>query len=260
MQNMKYTLVLITVFFFPFIIFSQSFEAGVWLGGTNSFNDLNTRSSFKTSRPAGGVLAKFNMDNRLSAELMASYGKTYSSDQALGFTAFHEARNEASKTSAFDLSTKLEFNFFPFDISGDYLNENSNVTPYLGVGVGITSLDVEVYSRVEDDYVPATFLLREDSQKLNSIQAVVPLTAGVKFKLSDHFVLAGEFGARILFTDYYDNVSTVYNQIGVDHGPGTITSVGSQRGDSSRNDQYNLFGAKLTYLIPNNSCPKINRK
>lgn len=260
MQNMKQFFFGVIFFLLPNLFFGQSFEIGAWLGGANSFNDLNTKSSFKTTRPGGGILARYNYDNRLSAELKTSIARTYSSDQDLGFTAFHKARNEASRTTSVDAVLKVDFNFFPINVTGNNLSEVYDFSPYLSAGVGISNLNVGVYDRVAEDYVPASQYLREDKQKLNPIQFTIPIGAGVKYKMSDRWTLSAEFMAHLLFTDYYDNVSTVYNEIGIEHSPGTITEVGFQRGDPSRNDQYNLYGLKLSYLLPSNSCPKFNRK
>lgn len=239
--------------------FAQTFEVGAWVGGTNSFNDVNTNTDFlKSTRPAGGILGKYNFNERIAAELMVSAGRTYSTDADLNTNQYELTRNEATRTTAIDFALSGEFNFKKFSVAGNFVPNTADVTPYLSAGIGASLLDVGVYSRLADNWVDASTLLTEDEQELNSLQVNVPLAAGVKYKLNHNFVVAAEYGARLLFTDYYDNISTVYNQTGIDHTPGLIDTVGRQRGDSSRDDVYNLFGLQLTYIIPTNSCPKFN--
>lgn len=233
--------------------FSQSLEVGAWLGGTNSFNDINTTSSFETMRPAGGVLGKYNFDPRISAELMVSYGRTFSADQKFLVTDYQTQRNEANRTSSLDIQVAGEFNFLPF--SRELFQSKTRYTPYLSAGIGVSLLKPEIYSRETNGWLPASVVLTEDARDFNSFQFTIPLAAGVKYKLNHSFNLAAEFGSRILFSDYYDDLSTVYNLQGVENGPGTITTVGRQRGDRSKNDVYNLFGVQMTYIIPFADCP-----
>lgn len=248
---MKYLLTL-CLFGLTSSLFAQSIEVGGWLGATNSFDDLNNNSSFATVRPAGGLLGKYNFNERIAGELMFSYGTTFSADEVFENTDYTLLRNEASKTTSLDVQLAGEFNFLPF--GGQAFTNSSDWTPYLSTGIGISLLSVERYSR-EDGWVDASSTNVELNQDLNPLQINVPIAGGVKFQLNDSFVLSGEFGTRLLFNDYYDNVSTVYTPTGIEENPGLITVAGKQRGDRSRNDAYNLFGAQLTYVIPLRVCP-----
>lgn len=251
--------ILLTFLFFSFITISytQTFEVGVWGGGTNSFNDVNTNTDFlDTTRPAGGVLGKYNFNERIAAELMISAGRTFAADQDLNTNEFELFRNAATRTTAVDIALSGEFNFNSFGVGGQFVPNSSDFTPYFTGGVAITRLDVGVFSRLQDDFVAASSIFTEDEQELNELQFAIPLGAGLKYKINQDFVLAAEFGSRLLFTDYFDNISTEFNQAGIDHNPGLITTVGRQRGDRSRNDVYNLFGLQATYIIPTSSCPK----
>lgn len=231
---------------------AQSIEAGAWAGGTNSFNDINNNTSFETIRPAGGIIGKYNFNERIAAEAMVSFGRTYSADQSYEFTDYTVNRNERSRTQALDIQLAGEFNFLPF--GGEYYQQSSSYTPYLSLGIGLSSLDTEVFS-ANEGWIDANAVDFEPEQDLQPNQINVPIAAGVKYELSDHFVLAAEAGVRFLFTDYYDGISEVYTQDGIDNAPGNITTVGRQRGDRSRTDSYNLFGLQLTYRIPFETCP-----
>ena len=249
---MKYVVAIVCFFFITQSV-ALSIEAGAWLGGTNSFNDINNNSSFSTIRPAGGVIGKYNFNERIAAEAMFSFGKTYSADNEYENTDFTIARNERTRTKALDIQLAGEFNFLSF--GGQYFTNSSVYTPYLSLGVGLSLLNAEVYSAEVGDYVDVKAINAEPNQSFKPTQVNVPIAAGVKYELSDHFVLAAEAGSRFLFTDGYDGFSETYTQDGIDSNPGEITTVGRQRGDRSRWDSYNLFGLQLTYRIPFDSCP-----
>ena len=52
----------------------QGFEAGGWIGVSNYFGDLNT--TFDVSKPgiAGGLVGRYNFNNRVCLKLSANYG------------------------------------------------------------------------------------------------------------------------------------------------------------------------------------------
>jgi len=251
--------ILLTIFILSFfgLTHAQTFEVGAWGGGINSFNDINTNTNFlNTTRPAGGVLGKYNFNERIAAQLKVSGGRTFSADEDINTNNFELLRNAASRTTAIDIALSGEFNFNSFGVGGQFVQNSSDFTPYLSAGVAVSILDVGVFSRLQEDFVAATSILTEEEQTLNELQFAVPLAGGLKYKINKDWVIAGEFGSRLLFTDYFDNISTQFNQSGIDHNPGAITTVDRQRGDRSRNDVYNLFGFQATYIIPTSQCPK----
>ncbi len=255
---MRFFLTILFVSFFA-VSFTQTFEVGAWGGGTNSFNDVNTNTDFlNTTRPAGGILGKYNFNERIATELMVSVGRTYAADQDLNTNDFELFRNAATRTTAVDFALSGEFNFKSFGVGGQFVPNSSDFTPYLSAGVALSKLDVGVYSRLQDDFVAASSIFTEDEQSLNELQFSVPLAGGLKYKINQDWVIATEFGSRLLFTDYYDNISTQFNQNGLDHNPGLIDTLDRQRGDRSRNDVFNLFGFQVTYIIPTSDCPKFN--
>ncbi|MCH7534695.1 MAG: hypothetical protein IH948_02940, partial [Bacteroidetes bacterium] len=67
---------------------------------------------------------------------------------------------------------------------------------------------------------------------------------------SDKITASAEWGLRITFTDYLDDVSTIY--------PTDHPSALAQRGNSKSKDWYSFFGIMITYvIIDDNSCPDL---
>lgn len=231
---------------------TKSIEFGGWIGGANSFNDLNTTTSFKTTRPGAGAIVKYNFNNRISLDANLSFATTFSSDEHLGVTEFHKQRNEAAKTKTADFQLAGEFNFQPLGSKTTF--NTHQFTPYLSSGIGISMLKTHVFSREARDFVDVGTIL-EDGGELKSPQINIPLAAGFKWLVQDNLTVATEFNSKILFSDYYDSISTVYNQATIDNSAGTIILPSRQRGDRSRNDAYNFFGVQVTYVIRPSYCP-----
>jgi len=248
MKSIFFTLVL----FFSFNAIGQSYEVGAWLGGTNYFGDINTATTFKDSRVAGGLLGKYNLDSRLAGELTVSYGQVFELDRK-----FDEPqqinRNEAIRNTFLDVSIAAEFNFYNFNSTNSF-EKSVPFTPYLGAGVGYSLIKPEVYLR-DDGWTNAIDLPTEDDKKVSRHQVQIPLSGGVKYQMNSDFNLAMEFSSHLLFTDYFDDLSTVYNDFSATQNIGNISPSGRQRGDRFKNDVYNLFGLQLTYVIPIHKCP-----
>ena len=103
----------------------------------------------------------------------------------------------------------------------------------------------------------------------------IPFGAGVKYALNDKWVVGVEFGLRKTFTDYLDDVSTVYpdkddlaqlrNDLAVTMSDrsilipgvndGQIGEAGRQRGESNNKDSYVMFGVGLVYYFGDIRCP-----
>ena len=103
---------------------------------------------------------------------------------------------------------------------------------------------------------------------------------GIKVDLSYELSLNFELSARSLFTDYLDDVSTVYpdksdllklrSQTAVDLSdrsvdlPGVedsqIGRKGTQRGNSNNNDSFVILGVGLVYYFGDIRCPEYGRR
>jgi len=232
---------------------AQSYEGGLWAGGVNYFGDINTNSSVFDARPAGGIVGRYNFDSRISARISAGYGRTFDQDRNLGETDFQLNRNEAVRTTALNISAMAEFNFFSFNSTDAFLDPKV-YTPYLGAGIGFSNISPEVFFR-DQGWTDVARVRTEDEKDFSSANISVPLAAGVKYQLNKDFILTGEWNSHLLFTDYFDDISTTYNQLSINENIGTLTTVGRQRGDRFKNDTYNMFGLQLTYVIPIYSCP-----
>ena len=101
-------------------------EIGLRTGTVSYFGDLNTDYSLTDMGFAIGVVARRNVNNRISYVLAADYGKVSASD-ANSNNYFQRTRNLSFKSNVFDFNVAMEFNFFPYMHGSD----ENYYTPYL---------------------------------------------------------------------------------------------------------------------------------
>jgi len=158
----------------------------------------------------------------------------------------------------------VELNLFEPDIFFAY--------PYIFAGVGLYHYNP--YSKDKDGVKTFLHPLHTEGQgfpeypkrkNYSLTQFCIPMGAGWKFKINPKWDVAYEFGYRLLFTDYLDDVSRTYperlllqTRIGpkaVEMSykatpiPGTnyYPSAGDQRGNPKIKDAYYFSGLKLIY-------------
>ncbi len=244
-------------------------EAGGWLGVSYYFGDLNT--NFNLSRPglAGGLIGRWNFNERLCLKLGANYGsvRAYDSDSD---NSFERARNLSFKSTIIDGTAQFEFNFLPY-IHG---SRDQFYTPYLFAGFSVFYFNPK--AEYNGEWVELRPLGTEGQfkgEEYYTAQGALTYGVGFKIDLSYEWSLNFELSARRAFTDYLDDVSTVYpdmddvealrGQIAVDLsdrsvvGPNEtpIGQPGRQRGDKNNNDSYAMFGIGLVYYFGDIRCP-----
>lgn len=259
------------VFLFAFCIFStqssaqKGYELGAWLGVSNYFGDLNTSTDITRPGIALGVIAKRNFNERVSLRGSINYGRV-SGDDSESSNNFERNRNLSFKSSIVDFTTVLEFNFLP------YIHGSTDLfyTPYLIGGFNISrfspsaELDGERYNLQE---------LGTEGQSETGTYSLVTgglvLGGGWKWDITDDLSLNVELSYKRLFTDYLDDVSTVYPSSGSLSSPEAIAlsdrslidgqgAPGRQRGDSKGNDAYTFFGISILRYWGKLECPKIS--
>ena len=250
----------------------RGFEVGGWLGVGHYFGDLNT--TFNLNRPgiAGGFIGRYNFHERISLRLSLNYGQVsaYDSDSD---NDFELARNLSFKSSIIDGFVGAEFNFLPY-IHG---SRDEFFTPYLLAGFGIHHFNPK--AEIDGEWVRLQPLGTEGQPiggEYNLAQPMLVYGFGFKMDLNYAWSLNFELSGRALFTDYMDDVSTVYPNLvelqalrgdlaarlsdrSLEVRPEAISEPGRQRGNSSNNDSYAFFSVGIVYYIGSLMCPPLSR-
>lgn len=249
----------------------RGWEAGGWIGAAHYFGDLNTNYDLTDAGIAGGAIVRYNFNERISLRFGAHYAQlaAYDSDSP---NAYERARNLHFKSDIIDGIVGFEFNFLPYvHGSKDYF-----FTPY--VFAGLSFFHYNPKAEYNDEWVELRPLGTEGQfkgEEYYSISAGLAYGMGVKFDLSYRWSVNIELSARSLFTDYLDDVSTVYPDksdlrrlrgdlavalsdrsiIIPELSDATLGRAGQQRGQSNTNDQYAFLSVGLVYYFGDLRCP-----
>ncbi len=248
----------------------RGWEVGGWAGTTVYFGDLNTNFDLGLPGPAGGAIFRYNFNARTSIKLTANYG-IVRADDARSSNPYERARNLSFRSSVFEISPHFEFNFLPY-IHG---SNDDFYTPYLFAGFTVFSFNPK--AEYLDEWVELRPLGTEGQfkgEEYFTVQGGMAYGIGFKFDLSEVWSMNFELGGRYLFTDYLDDVSTVYpdvsdlqklrgdvavalsdRSISVAGIEDPIGVAGRQRGNRSNNDSYVFLGVGLVYYFGNLRCP-----
>lgn len=202
----------------------------------------------------------------------------FRADDATSENQVEQERNLNFRTHTGDLSTQLEFNFFPF-IHG---SRNQYFTPYLFAGVSLYRFNP--YSTYEGERTPPLRELGTEGQPIGEEYALVAnainFGGGFKFDISAEWSINIEASFRRLFTDYFDDVSTTYPDLAEVRGfrgsdgdiaalaadPAVLlnpdsegTREGFQRGDPNTQDSYNFLTVGVVRYFGSLRCPQVSQ-
>lgn len=245
----------------------KGWEVGGWLGTSFYFGDLNNGLSVTQPGIAGGIVARWNFDTRISLKNSLSFGRVGASDDDSSNT-FEKSRNLSFDSNIYDFSSTIEFNFFNY-VHG---STTENFTPYLLAGANVfkynptTELD-DIKYNLKD--------FGTEGQAVGSeyfgLSAGVVVGAGYKWDISYDLSINIEYSYRILFTDYLDDVSGSYPSLSElaavrgataaalsDRSTIDLGQEGNQRGNSKDNDTYNFLGVSIMKYFGRLECPKIS--
>lgn len=254
---MKKTTVLITLILLIQVgVYSQTMEVGLFGGGSYYLGDINPGLHFQQTKPAAGIIARYNLDTRWSVRLSALMGKVGGSDEISGKVL---DRNLAFESSITEIASVVEFNFYPY-VNGSARNY---FTPYIFGGASLFLFNPKFNDEKLVDYATEG---QADPYLLHGL--AIPFGIGLKYSVSQSIGLGFEWGMRKTFTDYIDDISTDYylsynipnsnntfNPNILEHrlsdpklvdDPTFKRSAGSQRGNPKTMDWFNFVGISIT--------------
>ena len=209
----------------------KSSEIGVLGGGGFYLGELNHNIFQKEStKPMFGILARHNPNPRISYKASIIIGKI-TGDDANSSDVLDIARNIHFESILYEGSLQIEFNYFTFELG----NPKHPFTNYLFAG--ISAFKFKPVADLGGGEVELRDLETEFEKKRYSlIQPSIPFGGGIKLNFGEKITASAEWGLRLTFTDYLDDVSTIY--------PESLI----QRGNANSNDWYSFFGVMIPTL------------
>lgn len=240
--------------------FSQV-ELAIKGGGAFYFGDISAynSSSFRNAKETIGLNVRYNYKPYLSFNL------GYNWAQVIGTDAYRASsvkfRDLSVSTYINELTLMPEFNFF-----NKKIGEHGKFTAYVGTGISFFHYMPTTY------YKSSSYIrLREmgtEGQGLPGYDApykeyafAIPMNCGVKLAINDFFSIDWTIlNNRYTFTDYLDDVSTVYpdlTELGDARGQravylsakGKDKKKGAYRGNSETNDWFGTMTVGFCFNI-----------
>lgn len=246
--------------------FASKCELGVMLGGSYYTGELNRMGHFQQLEPAGGLIFRYNVHPRLALRVNAFYGWVRGDDSRSQFE-YQRNRNLSFRSHIMEIAAGFEFNYFNYEIG----NEKHWITPYMFGEIGVFQMNPKTkYNGEWVDLRPlgtegqGTSLSNEKPYSL--VQLSIPMGLGVKMNIGKNVALSLEYGIRLTFTDYIDDVSGTYvdrdalaqvnGGIAADLSDRSLAPLGTnernagfRRGDPNNKDWYSFFGMILTFRL-----------
>lgn len=238
----------------------KTLEVGPHVGMSYYMGDLNPTIPFMQLQLQYGGLIRFNYDNRWTFRFDYSRATVKGDDTK---STWRPERGLNFTTTINDFSLVAEFNFLEYYTG----NPKKNVSPYIFGGISV--FQYTPYAEVGGQMVNLRNYnteapLDNDAKwydKLTDrsmpIGLSIPFGMGVKFSLSKHMAATVEWRMQKTFTDYLDDVGTVYPEqhalIDVDgemydlSDPTGNFHAGQQRGNASFDDWFGMARVSLTW-------------
>lgn len=237
-------------------------EAGVFLGGSYYLGDLNPSKHFLQTKFAGGLIYRYNITPRWAFKVSALLGGLEASDAQ---SKANIDRNLSFRSYIFDFSTQIELNFLQY-VTGD---KKHFISPYIFIGASLFNFNPK--AQFDGKWYSLQSLGTEgqgttlpDTKKPYSLTSVaIPFGLGLKISPVKFLCLGLEWGIRKTFTDYIDDVSTVYaDPVTLAAENGAIAAIladrsltlaedrtGVKRGNARTKDWYVFTGLTVTFRI-----------
>lgn len=249
---------------------AQDYDLGVFGGVSFYQGDLAPGftngfvNGLRGIRPAIGGLARYNFHPNFSVRGNLNFGYVAMYDHLANEGTSRESRNLSFHSPIIEASAMVEINLRKY-IAG---SQKWTWTPYVFVGAGFA------YTKTQTWYEGERYALRTlqtEAEKSateywgkRAIQPVIPMGLGFKYNIKNNWTLGVEFGWRMMFTDYLDDVSGSYTGATptsttdmaaiLGNRSGTARAYGSQRGNKDANDSYCFFGLTLAKTIRPYQC------
>jgi len=244
-----------------------SHDVGLFLGASYYLGDINPRSHFDMSQPAGGVFYRFNYSSRFAFRGGFNYGNLRA-DDSQSENEDQLERNLNFQSKIYELYAKSEFNFMEYQTgSGKYF-----FSPYVFLGIDVFKFN-PLGNTGNDNWVELRRLSTEGQKTSQNpkqkqyklTQIGVPFGIGFKLSVARQLSLGFEWGPRKTFTDYIDDVSNKYVDpfklaaekgalAGVmsnrtEDGAAYASNTGKLRGNPNTKDWFFYYGLTLSLKL-----------
>lgn len=208
---------------------AQTYEVGIWTGGSNVIGDVGSTKYVNPSDLALGGIVKWNRSNRHSFRASLLYSRL-SGDDSKSDDLSRKSRGLNYDYNFLEASIGIEYTFWDWEL---YSGEQ-HITPYMYSGITAFSYGSEALNSN-----------RNLEQYDRAINFALPFVLGVKSNITEHLILGAEIGARFTFTDNLDGSNPT----------GELKNRQNLKfGNENNKDWYVFSGITLTYTFGRKPC------
>ena len=161
-------------------------ELGVMGGASFYLGDANYHALYKGTRPAAGLLARYNVNPRLALKFdLACAGITGNAETYEYEYPENESTQWQFNKTLIDVGMQCELGFWGYGTGTGY-NGSKRIAPYLQVGIGFTSTS-------------GAFTMN------------IPVGFGVKYKIKERWNVGLDWTMRFALSDKLDGIENPYN-------------------------------------------------
>ena len=273
---MRKLLILLILAIAPFVGFGQYlWDFGGHVGASNYLGEMGgkqgTRKDFVADMKLSktqftmGAFARYKVNPFLSLKLGADWVRIGGADY-LSTNPGRAGRNLSFRDDIIDMELTAQVFFIDVPDLGHTYRYRNDFRMYAFAGIGGFYYNPKTYY---DGSWVALRPLETEGKHYSAISASIPLGLGLYFTIDKKYRIGWEFSWRPTFTDYLDDVSTVYanpkdlsspeaialanrrgelgNQAGIPNADNYLP--GMKRGDPSHNDTYLTTSINFSYIM-----------
>jgi opacity protein-like surface antigen len=219
------------------------------------FGDLKDNPVDLWAKPSTQLGVNYRYNNHLNFRTEVLWYRISGADSLNDVESDIYTRNLSFRADNFEWNVQAMWQLF-----NKYARYNRpTLNPYIFAGIGLTTNNPKALYNGE---WYALRPIQTEEKEYSAVVVVLPAGIGVTYHLNANWDISAEYGYRITFNDYLDDVSTIYpdkpydqltdlQQIFTDRRP----EMGLEkrppgypyRGNSKNDDWYLITGLKLTY-------------
>ncbi len=239
-STMRFYLISLYILMYITRLNAQHFELGATVGGSNYLGDLTPSglwTSIGETHLSTGAFVRYNIQGWAAVRGSVNYGNIAATDAKAAFGSERIYRNLSFRSNIYEIALTAEFNILRYEA----YNLRRPFSPYIFGGIAVYKFNPQAkYNGKWYDLQPLGTEgqgLDGNPEKYSLTQVSIPLGFGVKFTKNDQWNFGFEFGMRKTFTDYLDDVSRNYPDLGeLAHVNGNIAAELSWRTDEIMTD------------------------
>ncbi len=208
---------------------AQTYEIGVWAGGSNVIGDVGSTNFINPTNIAVGGIVKWNRSNRHSFRASLIYTRL-SGDDTKSDDISRELRGLEYSHNTLEASVGLEYTFWEWEL----YSGRQRITPYMYTGIAAFTYGSEALNDQNE--------LQQFTRKFD---VGIPFILGIKSNITRELILGAEIGVRYTFTDNLD---------GSDPNGSKDEFPELKFGNLNNNDWYVFSGVTLTYTFGRKPC------